>query len=141
MMRQNLCCLFLLICFYRSFSCPPNCTTCDPLFDTVCLSCDSGFFVNENNTCGVCNSSCEVCVEENVCSSCPNGQQFISTGDGNVLCGVSCPVNFSNCTICSPTTSGFTLTDNNFSCGNNPSNNLNYTRQIIVSPNILPPAN
>jgi len=57
----------------------------------------------------------------NVCSSCPDGQLFMSTGDGSVQCAASCPDNSPNCTTCSPT-EGFVLVDNNFSCGGNMSN-------------------
>ena len=73
--------------------CPDNCYECSS--ETVCINCQSGFYVDSNSLCSLCPSLCLTCSDYSTCTSCKSGYYIVSG-----RCVLICP---SNCVTCSET--------------------------------------
>jgi hypothetical protein len=58
-------------------TCPLNCQKCST--NSICLVCNTGYYLTANGKCKLCSSSCQFCLYNSTnCTMCPAGSYFFN---------------------------------------------------------------
>jgi hypothetical protein len=88
----------------------PNCVQCRPTNSRKCSLCATGFYINDDDTCSSCPSSCVSCISNRVCTGCAEGFTFPEgfTKGQCLKCTSPCQTCYGAQTYCTSCVGGFT---------------------------------
>lgn len=139
----------IIVCqtgYYRTnntlfcLACPSNCQSC-PSSNTICTSCNSGYYLNSSNcyvcnltncltcnslnclscntsyyvssgTCKSCSSNCNKCSSSTACTTCAQGYYLVAGGCVKASTSIDNCNTFQNSTACSACISSYYLSSN-----------------------------
>lgn len=87
-----------------------NCLQCRPTNNKKCSLCATGFYINDDDTCSSCPSSCVSCMSNSVCTGCAEGFTFAEgfTKGQCLKCLSPCQTCYGTQTYCTTCVSGYT---------------------------------